>query len=116
MSDEFHGDETLLTSHETPSFSLLAMSAKVMIFNVMKLPLRLAYNCLNSYFQLILVCATIHCFFMLSVDFYVPNLGMWYVYVVFFFERRVHPAYTKSTIFRIQVTPNTLTGEVGRPV
>ena len=45
MSDVFHGDETLLTSHETPSFSLFAMSAKVMIFNVMKpfmkLPLRL---------------------------------------------------------------------------
>ena len=46
MTDEFHGDETLLTSHETPSFSLLAMLAKLMIFNVMKLsmkpPLRLA--------------------------------------------------------------------------
>ena len=23
---------------------------------------------------------------MLSVDFYVPNLGMWYVYVVFFLK------------------------------
>ena len=46
MSDEFHGDETLLTSHETPPFSLLTMSAKLMVFNVMKLsmklPLRLA--------------------------------------------------------------------------
>jgi len=46
VPDEFHGDEILLTSHETPSFSLLATSAKLMIFNVMKLsmklPLRLA--------------------------------------------------------------------------
>ena len=45
MSDEFHGDETFLTSHETPSFSLLAMSAKLMVFNAIKLsmksPLRL---------------------------------------------------------------------------
>ena len=48
MSDEFHGDETLLTSHETPSFSLLVILAKVMVFNViklfMKLPLRLALD------------------------------------------------------------------------
>ena len=40
-----HGDETLLISQETPSFSLLAMLAKLMILNViklsMKLPLRL---------------------------------------------------------------------------
>ena len=42
VPDEFHGDETLLTSHETPFFSLLAMSAKLMIFNTMKLSLRLA--------------------------------------------------------------------------
>ena len=45
VPDEFHGNETLLTSHETPSFFLLAMSAKLMIFNIMKLsmkpPLRL---------------------------------------------------------------------------
>jgi len=45
VPDEFYGDETLLTSHETPSFSLLATSAKLMIFNIMKLfmkpPLRL---------------------------------------------------------------------------
>ena len=45
MQDEFYGDETHLTYHETPSFSLLAMSAKLMIFNAikssMKLPLRL---------------------------------------------------------------------------
>ena len=46
MPDEFHGDETLLTFYETLIFSLLAMSAKVIVFNVMKssmkLPLRLA--------------------------------------------------------------------------
>ena len=46
MPDGFHGDETLLTSHETPSFSLLVMSTKLMVFNVIKLsmkpPLRLA--------------------------------------------------------------------------
>ena len=46
MPDEFHGDETLLISYETSAFSLLAMSAKVMVFSVMKpsmkLPLRLA--------------------------------------------------------------------------
>ena len=45
-----HGDETLLISQETPSFSLLAMSAKLMIFDVMKLsmkpPLRLALHAL----------------------------------------------------------------------
>jgi len=35
VPDEFH-DETLLASHETLSFSLLAMSAKLMVFNVMK--------------------------------------------------------------------------------
>ena len=36
MSDEFYGDKTLLTFHENLAFSLLAMSAKVMVFNVMK--------------------------------------------------------------------------------
>ena len=45
MPDEFHDDENLLTSHETPVLSLFAMSAKIMVFNVMKpyikLPLRL---------------------------------------------------------------------------
>ena len=41
MPDGFHGDETLLTSHKTPSFSLLAMSTKVKIFNVMKLFIKL---------------------------------------------------------------------------
>ena len=45
VSDEFYGDETLLTSHETPSFYFLAMSVKVLVFNVMKpfmkLPLKL---------------------------------------------------------------------------
>ena len=38
MPDEFYGDETFLTSHETSSFSLLTMSAKVTVLNVMKLP------------------------------------------------------------------------------
>jgi len=42
VPDGFHGDETLLTSHETPSFSLLAMSAKVVVFNVMKLSIKLS--------------------------------------------------------------------------
>jgi len=46
VPNECHGDETLLTSHETLSFSLLAMSVKLMLFNTMKLsmklPLRLA--------------------------------------------------------------------------
>ena len=46
MTDEFHGDEIILISHKTSSFSLLATSAKLMIFNIMKLsmklPLRLA--------------------------------------------------------------------------
>ena len=45
MPDEFYGDETLITSHETPFFSVLAMSAKLMVFNdikpSMKPPLRL---------------------------------------------------------------------------
>ena len=36
VPDEFHGDETLLTSHETLAVSLLVMSAKMMVFNVMK--------------------------------------------------------------------------------
>jgi len=44
MSDGFHGYETLLTFHETPSFSLLATSTKLMIFNVMKPPLKLALS------------------------------------------------------------------------
>jgi len=43
---EFYGDETLLIFHENSVFSLLAMSAKLMIFNAMKsfikLSLRLA--------------------------------------------------------------------------
>jgi len=45
MPDEFHGDEILLISHETLAFSLLTMSAKIMVFNIIKfsikLPLRL---------------------------------------------------------------------------
>jgi len=40
MTDEFHDDETLLTSHETLSFSLLAISAKLMIFNTMKFSIK----------------------------------------------------------------------------
>ena len=42
MTDGFHGDETLLTSHETLAFSLLVMSAKVMVFNIMKPSMKLA--------------------------------------------------------------------------
>jgi len=46
VPDEFHGDEIFLTSHKTSSFFFLATSAKLIIFNVMKLyiklPLRLA--------------------------------------------------------------------------
>jgi len=41
VPDEFRSDETLLTSHETSSFSLLVTSAKLMIFNVMKLSIKL---------------------------------------------------------------------------
>ena len=37
MRDEFHNDETLLTSHETTSFPLFDMSTKLMICNVTKL-------------------------------------------------------------------------------
>ena len=35
-TDGFHGDETLLTSYEIPFFFVLAMSAKLIIFNTMK--------------------------------------------------------------------------------
>jgi hypothetical protein len=46
VPDEFHGNKTLFTSHETPFFSLLAMSAKMIVFNTIKLfiklPLKLA--------------------------------------------------------------------------
>jgi hypothetical protein len=46
VPDGFHSDETLLISYETPSFSLLAMSAKIKIFNIrkpfIKVPLKLA--------------------------------------------------------------------------
>ena len=37
MPDEFYGDKILLTFYETLAFSLLTMSAKIMIFNVIKL-------------------------------------------------------------------------------
>ena len=50
--DEFYGDEILLIFYETSVFSLLAMSAKLMIFNAMKVfmkpPLRLALGYLHS--------------------------------------------------------------------
>ena len=36
VPDEFHDDETLLTFHKTLLFSLLTMSTKLIIFNVMK--------------------------------------------------------------------------------
>ena len=36
MPDEFYGDETLITSHKITSFSILATSAKLAIFNIMK--------------------------------------------------------------------------------
>ena len=42
MSDEFYRDKILLTSNETSSFSLLAMSAKLIIFNAMKLSMKLS--------------------------------------------------------------------------
>ena len=41
VSNGFHDNETLLASHEITFFSLLLMSAKIMIFNIMKPPLRL---------------------------------------------------------------------------
>lgn len=37
VSHEFYGDKTTLIFHETPSFSLLTMSAKLMIFNAYKI-------------------------------------------------------------------------------
>ena len=37
MSDEFYDDEILLTSYEILFFSFLIMSAKFIIFNIMKL-------------------------------------------------------------------------------
>jgi len=40
----FHGDETLLTSYETSYFSLLAMLAKVMVFNIMKPSIKLPFK------------------------------------------------------------------------
>ena len=36
MSDEFYDDEILLTSYEILFFSFLIMSAKFIIFNIMK--------------------------------------------------------------------------------
>jgi hypothetical protein len=40
MSDKFCGDEILLTPHKISSFFLLAMLAKLMVFNAIKLPLK----------------------------------------------------------------------------
>ena len=40
MTDVFYSDEVLLKSHKTSSFSLLAVSAKLTIFNVMKLSIK----------------------------------------------------------------------------
>ena len=41
MPDEFYGDETLLTSHETSSFSLLVTLEKMKVFNVIKPSMKL---------------------------------------------------------------------------
>ena len=38
---EFNGDETFLTSHETPSLFVLAMSSKLMTFNAMEPSMKL---------------------------------------------------------------------------
>ena len=35
MPNEFYSDETLITSHETLSFSFFTMSTKMIVFNVM---------------------------------------------------------------------------------
>jgi len=42
VADEFHNDEILLTSHETTFFSILAKSAKLIIFNVIKSSIKLS--------------------------------------------------------------------------
>jgi len=61
VPDVFHGDETLLTSDETPSFSLLVISPKLMIFNAMKffmkalLRLTLSITCLSSQYIFLLL-------------------------------------------------------------
>ena len=49
MPNEFYGNETLLISHETPAFSLLTMSAKLMIFNIMKSFIKLSLKLALSY-------------------------------------------------------------------
>jgi hypothetical protein len=41
MSHEFYGDETLFTFYETLAFSFLAISAKMIVFNVIKLSIKL---------------------------------------------------------------------------
>jgi len=42
VSTEFYGDEILLTFYETLSFSFLTMSAKIVIFNIMKPSIKLS--------------------------------------------------------------------------
>ena len=44
MTYEFHSDKTLLTFQITSYFSLLAMSAKLMIYNVMKSYIKLHWD------------------------------------------------------------------------
>ena len=41
MSDEFHGDKILLTSHETPLLFFLVISTKLIIFNIIKFSVKL---------------------------------------------------------------------------
>jgi hypothetical protein len=41
VSVGFHGDEFVFACHKTPAASLLAMPAKLMIFNIMKLSMKL---------------------------------------------------------------------------
>jgi len=43
VPNEFYDDKTLFTSHETPFFSLLDMSVKIKIFNVIKLFMKLPF-------------------------------------------------------------------------
>ena len=51
VSDEFYGDKILLTSYETSSFSLLTMSAKVIVFNIMKLSIKFPLRLTLGQFQ-----------------------------------------------------------------
>ena len=67
MPDEFHDDETLLTSYETLFFSLLATSAKVVIFNVMKLSIKFSLR------LALLVYLRSHAFVSAGVCTYIPG-------------------------------------------